>query len=63
MDENLAMALEKALNIPYNVWMSLHDGYVCDVKAIASRKKVGLNAKSYGLYRGAQYELAQHHGV
>ncbi len=33
LNENLAMKLEKNLDIPYKTWMNLHNGYVYDSKA------------------------------
>ncbi len=32
MNEDLAIKLEKHLGIPYNVWMSLHAGYIYECK-------------------------------
>ena len=34
LNENLAMKLEKNLDIPYKTWMNLHNGYVYDSKAL-----------------------------
>jgi HTH-type transcriptional regulator / antitoxin HigA len=39
LDEALAFKLEKALDISYKNWMSLHNGYLDDCKAIEEEKK------------------------
>lgn len=37
MNEDFAMKLEKQLGIPFDTWMKLHNGYICDCKAIESK--------------------------
>ena len=38
MNDNLAIMLEQHLGSPYKTWMSLHNGYVCDCKALEEKK-------------------------
>lgn len=43
LNEDLAIKLEKSLGVPFKTWMSLHNGYVYDCKAIEEREsKLGL---------------------
>ena len=50
LNEDLAIKLEKALGISYKNWMSLHNGYVYDCKAIEEKKRTSkkrLNSKRH----------------
>ncbi len=38
MNEDLAIKLEEHLDIPYNVWMNLHTGYIYECKTHEKRK-------------------------
>ncbi len=38
VDIEFAIKLEKALNIPCDVWMDIYEGYLYDCKAIAERE-------------------------
>lgn len=38
LNENLAMKLESQLGIPFKTWMSLHNGYMYECKALDERK-------------------------
>jgi HTH-type transcriptional regulator / antitoxin HigA len=47
LNENLAMKLEKNLDIPYKTWMNLHNGYVYDSKALENSKSEDQKALEY----------------
>lgn len=47
LNENLAMKLEQYLGIPYKTWMSLHNGYVYDCKALADKQTEEQKARAF----------------
>lgn len=54
LNEDLAMKLEQHLGISYSTWMSLHNGYVYDCKAIESKRtkvKVLISQTEDGKYQ------------
>lgn len=38
LNEELAIKLERALNIPFKIWMNLHNSYIYDTKVLNERK-------------------------
>lgn len=47
LNEALAFKLEKALGISYKNWMSLHNGYIYDCKAIEEKKSDEIKAAEF----------------
>lgn len=47
LNEDLAMKLEKHLNIPYKTWMDLHNGYIYDCKALEERQTEEQEAQAF----------------
>lgn len=46
MNDDLAIKLEKHLGISHDIWMNLHNGYLCDLKAIEENKNHTIIQKS-----------------
>lgn len=77
LNEDVAIRLERALGIPYKVWMDLHVGYLYEIKAIKSNTRatdysskdsevfcIGQTLKEERLRAGlTQEELAQKIGT
>lgn len=47
LNDDLAMKLENHLGIPYKTWMSLHNGYMYDSKAVSKKQSEEQNARSF----------------
>ncbi len=47
INDALALKLEKHLGIPYNIWMNLHIGYLCDCNAIEERDTAEQEARGF----------------
>ena len=57
LNEDLAIKLEKALGISYKNWMSLHNGYVYDCKAIEEKKSNEQKATEFEAACGDMFNL------
>lgn len=39
LNDKLAFKLQEHLGVPYNVWMKIHIGYICDKRALEEQEE------------------------